>query len=100
VCGHTWFVRAVRTIAIVVVHGGPLDGPGSIETRPEIGRRWDIFWIRSGVDAFDLWAGGRRDGDGEREQEGQEKHTAITEKGVVGNLLKTSLWGVNNYVIL
>jgi len=43
--------------------------------------------VQRRVDAFDLWAGGRlgRDGDGEGEQEGKEEHTAITEKGVVGN---------------
>ena len=38
------------------------------------------------MDAFDRWTGGRlgRDGDGEGEQGEQEKHTAITEKGIVG----------------
>ena len=51
------------------------------------------------MDASDLWAGGRLGRDGEGEQEGQEEHTAITEKGVVGNLLGISLWRVNNYVI-
>lgn len=68
----TWFVRAVGTIAIVIIHGGPRDGTGSIETEPYVGRRGDIVGIQRGVDAFDLWAGGRlgRDGDGEGEQEG------------------------------
>jgi len=71
-CGRTWFVRAIRAIAIVVVQGRPGDGAGSIEAEPNVGRRGDVFWMQRGMDAFDLWTGGRldRDRDGEGEQEG------------------------------
>jgi hypothetical protein len=83
---HTWFIRTVRTIAIVVIYSGPRDGAGAIETGPNVGRCRNIFWIQRRVYALDLWARGRqgRDGDGEGEQEGNEEHAAITETGVVG----------------
>ena len=85
--GRTWLIRTVWAIAVVVVHGSPRDGTGTIETGPEVGGCGDIFWVQRRVDALDPWAQGclNRDGDGEREQEGKEEHTAaITERGVVG----------------
>jgi hypothetical protein len=78
---HTWFIRTVRSFAVVVSYGGPRDRAGTIETGTSIGRYRNIRYIQKRVYALDLWARDRqgRHGDGEGGQEGDEENTAITE---------------------
>lgn len=78
---HTWFIRTIRSFAIVVSYGGPRDGVGATETGISVGGYRNILYIQIRVHALDLWAQDHQGqhGDGEGEQERNGENTAITE---------------------